>query len=168
MFKQESTACLHALLKNCVMHETAARLNDALRKVAGIDGLTDPKLAAAYLNESQQTFTNWRARGVSQAGMLTACSKMDLRARWMTSGDGEMLSAVANATPIEMKTVGDAMSLLAQVLSTQNEGKRAVASSILANLALHPEQAADFIGSLEGLLGGVNEGMEIRRQSNGR
>lgn len=56
-----------------------------------IDG---PSALAAALNESDQTITNWRSRGVSQAGALKAQLKLGCNANWVLTGDGEMVPSI--------------------------------------------------------------------------
>ena len=51
-------------------------------------GITGPASLAAALNESDQTLTNWGARGVSKAGAIKAQFKFGCNAHWVVTGEG--------------------------------------------------------------------------------
>lgn len=72
------------------MHETAARLHEALLAVASLDARSDPGKAADFLGVSQATFTNWRSRGLSQGGIVESCSRLNISPEWLRSGKGDM------------------------------------------------------------------------------
>lgn len=72
------------------MHPTAQRLLEAIRAAEGMEGSTKPSDAAACLGVSQATFTNWRSRGVSHAGLLQASARLGVSAHWLATGEGEM------------------------------------------------------------------------------
>ncbi|MGL4588440.1 MAG: LexA family transcriptional regulator [Acinetobacter ursingii] len=48
---------------------------------------------AKLIDESPQTITNWKRRGVSKAGALKAASKFNVSANWILTGNGEKDSA---------------------------------------------------------------------------
>jgi phage repressor protein C with HTH and peptisase S24 domain len=92
------------------MHPTTERLFAAIKEVAGIDARIEPGRAAAFLGEkSGAVLTNWRARGVSQAGMLNACQKLAISPKWLATGDGDMIPAIT--TP-NVKFTGVAVAAL--------------------------------------------------------
>lgn len=62
----------------------------------GIDGSQKPSEAAARLGVTQATFTNWRSRGVSQAGILQASARLGVSAHWLATGEGDMRQTGTN------------------------------------------------------------------------
>lgn len=48
---------------------------------------------AKLIDESPQTITNWKRRGISKAGALKAASKFNVSANWILTGAGEKESA---------------------------------------------------------------------------
>lgn len=78
------------------MHDTAQRLYQAAKEVAG---LTMPAKVAIALGEAQQTLKHWEKRGVSQRGQLHACDLWGLSVQWMREGTGPM-KAGAVVTPV--------------------------------------------------------------------
>lgn len=71
------------------MHPSIERLYQAAKQIRDITGQS---AVARLLNESPQTVKNWETRGVSRSGAMTAEAALGVRAAWLLTGDGEMLT----------------------------------------------------------------------------
>ncbi|WP_312569126.1 S24 family peptidase [Comamonas sp.] len=71
------------------MHASTDRLYQAAKQLRDVSGQS---AVARLLNESPQTVKNWETRGVSRAGAMTAESVIGVRAAWLLTGDGAMVS----------------------------------------------------------------------------
>ena len=80
------------------MHPTTRRLFDALNATKNIDGDKEPGQIAKFMGESQAVITNWKSRGVSKAGVLSAHAKAQINPDWIANGIGPMLTGVAIAS----------------------------------------------------------------------
>ena len=77
------------------MHETTQRLFLAAKEIAGASSLTE---VAKLLKQTTQTVKNWEARGMSQAGINTACRVLEITPKWLATGEGEMRVITATAS----------------------------------------------------------------------
>lgn len=68
------------------MHPTYMRLAEALKIAKNVDKPLAPGEIADALGESAQTVTNWKSRGVSKAGIVSANSKFGIRAAFIEKG----------------------------------------------------------------------------------
>lgn len=65
-------------------HQSVVRLLD-------VSGLSQEETAKA-MDESPQTITNWKKRGISKAGALKAAACFNVSANWILNGEGEKTS----------------------------------------------------------------------------
>jgi hypothetical protein len=72
-----------------VMHPTTERL---FKAAAELRGLNAPAEVARALEESQQTLKHWEARGMSQRGIVRACTLFGLSPEWLEKGLEPMLA----------------------------------------------------------------------------
>ena len=68
------------------MHESFKRLLEVS------NGLSQEEIARR-IDESPQTLTNWKKRGVSKAGALKAAAEFGCSANWILSGAGDSSSS---------------------------------------------------------------------------
>jgi hypothetical protein len=71
------------------MHPSTQRLYAAAKAITSTEGKSN---LARLLNESPQTVTNWRSRGVSESGALKAQERIGCDALWVLNGTGGMLA----------------------------------------------------------------------------
>jgi len=97
MFTVESTACFNHVLKNLFMHPTTIRLFEAIKTATSgaVDGLVKPGEVAKTLGQSAAVVTNWKARGVSRDGRLTANALFGINPKWVETGEGTMFPSGA-------------------------------------------------------------------------
>lgn len=62
--------------------------HDSVIRLLEASGLTQEE-TAKVMDESPQTITNWKKRGVSKAGALKAAASFSVSANWILSGEGE-------------------------------------------------------------------------------
>ncbi len=62
---------------------------ERLLTYASEKGVNGPSELAAALDESEQTVSNWGARGVSKAGAIKAQYRFGCSGFWVMTGDGE-------------------------------------------------------------------------------
>lgn len=92
MFITESTRANKQNVEITAMHETTQRLFLAAKEIAGATSLTE---VAKLLKQTTQTVKNWESRGMSQAGINTACSVLEVAPKWLATGEGEMRGITA-------------------------------------------------------------------------
>lgn len=99
VYCQVNAMCKH-FVENSQMHETASRLFEAIQHATKgrVDGFSSPGDAAAFLGQSAATITNWKVRGVSKDGQLSAHEKFGVNPTWIAKGAGEMFSQAGNAS----------------------------------------------------------------------
>jgi hypothetical protein len=162
MFITESTRVNKQNVEITAMHETTARLFLAAKEIAGASSLTE---VAKLLKQTTQTVKNWEARGMSQAGINTACSVLEIAPKWLATGEGEMrgITATASATFPAITgsasgTVGEpppslerALEVLASHLDQLSNIEREAAASSLQTLARAPDSAKAKSSVLESL-----------------
>lgn len=73
-------------VKNVGMHPTTKRLFDALTLLDPDQHEPEPGVVARLFGESPAVITNWKARGVSKRGVLTAHHKFGINPAWITTG----------------------------------------------------------------------------------
>lgn len=81
------------------MHPTFMRLADALKLAKNADHHLTMKEIAELMSESAQTVTNWKTRGVSQAGIVNANAKFGIQARYIDRGVGQPLQPPTKQFP---------------------------------------------------------------------
>lgn len=81
------------------MHPSIERLYQAAKQIRDITGQS---AVARLLNESPQTVKNWETRGVSRSGAMTAEAALGVRAAWLMTGVGEMLTGGMAPAVIEV------------------------------------------------------------------
>lgn len=75
------------------MKPDAKRLLDAARDIKRLKNFAD---IARLLEESEQTLTNWKKRGVPKGKTVAICQKLGCRPEWLESGDGPMTTEPTN------------------------------------------------------------------------
>jgi len=81
-------------------HESVVRLLEA-------SGLSQEETAKA-MDESPQTITNWKKRGISKSGALKAAASFGVSANWILKGEGEKTnSAVSKVAEWDANTPVD-------------------------------------------------------------
>lgn len=94
MFTHDVNGTFSRSVKNQPMHPTYQRLAEALQIAREVDGPIAPGEIANLMGESAQTVTNWRSRGVSQAGIVKASTKFGIRAAFIEKGVRPELEAI--------------------------------------------------------------------------
>lgn len=74
------------------MHTSTDRLYQAAKQLRDVSGQS---AVARLLNESPQTVKNWETRGVSRSGAMTAEAVIGVRAAWLLTGEGPMVTGSA-------------------------------------------------------------------------
>lgn len=105
------------------------KLLQAGKELARVDG---PSALASWLTQrgfavTEQKMTNWKTRGVSQAGIIEAARLLGCRASWLASGEGEMTDTLpalpanlARLTPPPDPLITQALALLE---ATDHDGR---------------------------------------------
>lgn len=100
VFKHMSTSCLSTrclAIDNRWMHPSVTRLLDyARRKTKQTSNVvTDFAVLQVRLQVSSATMTNWKKRGVSKEGAITAEQELGCSVNWVLTGEGAEDSAAA-------------------------------------------------------------------------
>lgn len=94
MFTRDVNGMFSHSVKNQQMHPTYERLAEALQIAKELKAPPAPGEIATLMGESAQTVTNWKSRGVSQAGIVKASTKFGIRAAFIEKGVGPELETV--------------------------------------------------------------------------
>ena len=68
------------------MHETMARLYQAVKELKGIEGRGVQSEIARLLDASPQQIKNWEGRGISNQGMIDISKMLGLSVHWLKTG----------------------------------------------------------------------------------
>ena len=87
------------------MHETMARLYQAVKELKGIEGRGAQSEIARLLDASPQQIKNWEGRGISNQGMITISETLGISAHWLKTGAGEMREVYKLPTKGEVRDI---------------------------------------------------------------
>lgn len=128
-----------------VTHASYQRLEAIARDVRGV---TRPSDLARALGQSQQAVSNWRQRGVSQAGVLAAMDVFGVAPRYLTHGTGPVFvpdtaDHLASTTAAVEYGLGSAEVVkgLAQLLDAMDEAARREAATLRVRRGHRQSQA---------------------------
>lgn len=90
------------------MHETTARLYEAVKITSGVES---PTAVSRLLNISIQSLGMWNDRGVSLEGMFEAQRLLGVNAIWLRHGTGPMMIGEADSLERNGGGLADALKL---------------------------------------------------------
>ena len=96
------------------MHETMARLYQAVKELKGLEGRGAQSEIARLLDASPQQIKNWEGRGISNQGMIDISKMLGLSAHWLKIGQGRMQ---VNTLQAEVEHLAGSVKSKAQGLS---------------------------------------------------
>ena len=96
------------------MHETMARLYQAVKELKGIEGRGVQSEIARLLDASPQQIKNWEGRGISNQGMIDISKMLGLSVHWLKTGQGRMQ---VNTLQAEVEHLAGSVKSKAQGLS---------------------------------------------------
>jgi hypothetical protein len=116
-----TTPCLAAFqYRMADIHESAQRLTDAL-SAFDPSAEVNPTYVARVLNESPQTVTNWRNRGVSEAGAINAQRLFGVSCTWILDGLEPMLVSQSQPARLTPEIIAEGWEL-AKLIAAQTAG----------------------------------------------
>jgi len=149
------------------MHDSAARLYDAARLLANVEGQSN---TARLLNTSPQVLKNWELRGVSLDGAITTEKILGVSPAWLIENFGSMRRPADGITPLRLlageerqkwrpldppaaPSISDAVDILSSALDHAASSLRDALAANLAGWA-RSGGADPWRGLVKGLLAG--------------
>jgi hypothetical protein len=130
------------------MHLSTKRLWRVAMLATGKKNLSLTGLANLLGLKTVQTLKNWKVRGVSKAGLLTAHKTMRINPEWIAAGTGEAFTKSVQKTD----AIFNSVSTIGLAIAEADELTREQARHLFDALTLSPNMANDIAGRLCRLL----------------